>query len=48
MHEFIPEKIKEQLETKADKAEQKVQAAESSQYTQPLTGKLAFIIDALW
>jgi hypothetical protein len=48
MHEFIPEKINEQLETEADKAEQKLQDAESSQCTQPLTGKLAFIIDVLW
>lgn len=57
MHEFIPEKINEQLdkeavEASAAKEEQKEQATGSSESTQALTsnridGKLAFII-VLW
>jgi hypothetical protein len=59
MHEFIPERINEQLDKEAVKAisakeEQTTQATGSSQPTQALTGrrieegKLAFIIDVLW
>jgi hypothetical protein len=58
MHEFIPEKINEQLDKEAVKAitateEQSTLATGPSLSTQALTGrteegKLAFIIDVLW